>query len=397
MLDRSRGLFEHLWVFREWLKQAGYSPLTAREKLRFVTQLLCSRDADGDGIEDFDEQQIDAHVAQKRGRGRRRTLLQFLDHLRERGVAAPRSDSIDASPAAQLEERYECHLRQERGLSPRTLVGYRRFVRPFLDEWFGQGARSLKGLTHFQIATFLLRRAPTTAPKSAQLMGSALRSFLRFAFFSAETGTDLSLAVPMVRQFRKATVPKFLPVKDVERVLASCDLTCPVGRRDHALLLLVARLGLRGGEIVRLELGDLRWRSGELVVRGKGQVRDLLPLPKDAGEALALYLTQDRPRCSSRRVFLRMRAPLRGFANVGAVTTIVQRAVARAGLRPPQRGPHLLRHSLATSMIQRGATMTEIGQLLRHRSAGSTELYAKVDFEGLRGIALPWPGTGGGR
>jgi site-specific recombinase XerD len=397
MLDRSRGLLEHLGVFEERLRQAGYSPLTAREKLRFVTQLLRSRDADGDGIEDLDEEQIDAHVAQKRGQGRRRTLLQFLDHLRERGVAAPRSNPPDASPAAQLVERYECHLRQERGLAPRTLLGYRRFVRPFLDEWFGRGGKSLKGLTYRQVDTFLLRRAPTMMPKTAQLMGSALRSFLRFAFFAAETRRDLSLAVPMVRQFHKAAVPKFLPAKDVERVLASCDLTRPVGRRDRALLLLVARLGLRGGEIVRLELGDLRWRSGELVVRGKGQVHDLLPLPKDAGEALAQYLTQDRPRCSSRRVFLRMRAPLRGFANVGAVTTIVQRAVARAGLRPPQRGPHLLRHSLATSMIQQGATMAEIGQLLRHRSAASTELYAKVDFEGLRGIALPWPGTRGGR
>lgn len=397
MLDRSRGLLEHLGVFGEWLKQAGYSPLTAREKLRFVSQLLRSRDADGDGIEDLDEEQIDTHVTRKRGEGRRRTLLQFLDHLRERGLAAPRSDPTDASPAARLVEHYERHLRQERGLSPRTLLGYRRFVRPFLDEWFGQGAKSLKGLTHRQVDTFLLRRAPAMAPKSAQLMGSALRSFLRFTFFTAETDTDLSLAVPMVRQFHKAAVPKFLPVKDVERVLASCDLTCPVGRRDHALLLLVARLGLRGGEVVRLELGDLRWRSGELVVRGKGLVHDLLPLPKDAGEALAQYLTQDRPRCSSRRVFLRMRAPLRGFANTGAVTTIVQRAMARAGLRPPHRGPQLLRQSLATSMLQRGATMAEIGQLLRHRSAGSTELYAKVDFEGLRGVALPWPGTRGGR
>jgi site-specific recombinase XerD len=190
-------------------------------------------------------------------------------------------------------------------------------------------------------------------------------------------------------------VPSFLPAKDVKRVIASCDVATSVGRRDRALLLLVARLGLRAGEVVRLELGDLRWRSGELVVRGKGQVHDLLPLPKDVGEALALYLTRDRPTCSSRRVFLRMRAPRRGFANAGAVTTIVQRAVGRAGLRPPQRGPHLLRRSLATAMVRRGATMAEIGQLLRHRSLQTTAIYAKVDRERLRALARPWPSLGG--
>jgi len=298
MLEGSGAAFaraEHVRAFAGWLDQAGYAPLTAREKLRYASQLLRSWDAEGFRVEDLDEHQIDAHVAHKRGQGRRRTLLQFLEHLRERGIAAPRRDQEDDSPAARLERRYERHLREERGLAPITPAGYRRFVRPFLDEWFGRGPKSLRELTHREVAEFLLRRVPTMAPRTAQGMGTALRSFLRFAFFEAETDVDLSLNVPTVRQFHKAKVPTFLPAKDIERVIASCDLATSVGRRDRALLLLVARLGLRAGEVVRLELGDLRWRSGELIVRGKGQVHDLLPLPKDVGEALALYLTRDRP------------------------------------------------------------------------------------------------------
>lgn len=400
MSDRSGAPFEHLRAFAGWLEQTGYAPLTAREKLRFVGQFLRSLNAEGTCVEDLDEHQVEAFVTQRRGyptHDSRKALQQFLAHLRERGIVRPRSYQEDDSPAARLEKRYECHLLRERGLARATLVNYLRFVRPFLDEWCTRDPRPLRRLTCREVAKFLLRHVPTMAPKSAQVMGTALRSFLRFAFSAAETGVDLSLAVPTVRTFRNAKVPSFLPAQDVERVIASCNVATSVGRRDRALLLLVARLGLRAGEVVRLELGDLRWRSGELVVRGKGQVHDLLPLPEDVGVALALYLTRDRPACSSRRVFLRMRAPRRGFANAGAVTTIVQRAVDRAGLRPPQRGPHLLRRSLATGMVRRGATMAEIGQLLRHRSPNTTELYAKVDFEGLRGVALPWPEAGGDR
>lgn len=391
---------DHLRVFAARLGQAGYAPKTVRTKIRVVAGLLRVLEAGGSRVGDLDERQVDAVVARKRWRsrkGHRRTLLQFLGYLRERGIAARQRAGEDDSPAARLEQRYVRHLREERGLATGTLTLYRSFVCPFLDDWFRHGRTTLSGLTHRDVTKFLLRHVTTVAPKTAQAMGTALRSFLRFAFLEAQTGVDLSFAIPTVRQFRKATVPSFLSTKDVERVIASCDTATPVGRRNRALLLLLARLGLRAGEIVRLELGDLRWRGGELVVRGKGQVHDLLPLPEDVGEALALYLTRDRPACSSRRVFLRMRAPLRGFTGPAAVTTVVERALGRTGLHPARRGSHLLRHSLATGMIQRGATMAEIGQVLRHRSPNTTELYAKVDFERLRGIALPWPKAGGGR
>jgi site-specific recombinase XerD len=321
--------------------------------------------------------------------------MQFLDYLREEGLAQPRQAPDDGSAVGQLERRYARYLQDERGLVDVTVVNYGGLVHRFLVEQFGQGPTDLVKLTSRHIADYLLRQVRTMSPKRAQLMGCALRSFLRFLFFEAETTADLSFAVPTVRQFRKATVPQYLVAADVERVLASCDLTTAVGRRDHAILLMLARLGLRASEVVKLELGDLRWREGEFLVRGKGKLHDRLPLPKDVGKALTLYLTRVRATCSSRRVFIRMRAPLRGFTDAAAVTSLVKRAIERAGLKPPHRGAHLLRHSLATGMIQRGATMAEIGQLLRHRSPNTTELYAKVDFEGLRGVSLAW--VGGGR
>jgi site-specific recombinase XerD len=180
-------------------------------------------------------------------------------------------------------------------------------------------------------------------------------------------------------------------------LLSACDRSTPVGRRDYAILLLLARLGLRAGEVVALELEDLHWRVGEITVRGKGCIHHRLPLVPEVGEAIAAYLRRDRPASASRRVFLRTKAPHRGFAGPGTVTTVVRCAVGRAGLEPASRGAHLLRHSLATGMLRRGASMSEIAELLRHQALGTTQIYAKVDLNGLRSLAQPWPSTGGGR
>lgn len=200
-----------------------------------------------------------------------------------------------------------------------------------------------------------------------------------------------------MRQWRLSSVPRYLSARDVERLLRTCKRSPVTGRRDLAVLLLLARLGLRASEVIALELDDLRWREGEIVVHGKGLVRDRLPLLRDVGEALALYLSKDRPPGTSRRVFLCHRAPHRGFAHPSTISTIVARALVRAGLTPATRGAHLLRHSLATAMARRGASFAEIGQVLRHRSPNTTEIYAKLDFGALRNVALPWPTTRGAR
>lgn len=180
-----------------------------------------------------------------------------------------------------------------------------------------------------------------------------------------------------------------------ERLLKACDRSTPIGRRDYAILLLLARLGLRAGEVMALQIDDLNWRASEILVRGKGLFHDRLPLPREVGEALTRYLLRDRPVCPTRRLFVCMRAPRRPLGGPATMTTIVRRALVRADLHPFLKGPHLLRHSLATSLLRTGATMGEIGEVLRHRFSHSTEIYAKVDFKGLRSLAHPWPIGGG--
>jgi len=201
--------------------------------------------------------------------------------------------------------------------------------------------------------------------------------------------------VPRVADWRLATLPKSITSDQVERLLEACDRRNAVGRRDYAILLMLARLGLRAGEIVAMDLEDLDWDTGELVVRGKGGRRDRLPLPRDVGAAVAAYLRLGRPTCSTRRVFIRMRAPLRGFANSIAICTIVERALTRAELDPPRKGAHLLRHTLACTMLRGGASLAEIGEILRHRSPDTTAIYAKVDVTALRALAPAWPRSAG--
>ncbi len=224
-------------------------------------------------------------------------------------------------------------------------------------------------------------------------MVTALRGFLRWVHVKRALAADLAATVPAVACWRFSTVPKSIPARDVEHLLRRCRRrNSEAGLRDHAVIMLMARLGLRGGEVVSLDLADFDWAAGTLRVHGKGGRQDVLPLPSDVGKAVARYLRHGRPACSCRRVFVRARAPRRGFATTGAVCTIVKRALERAELDPPRKGGHILRHALACSMLRRGATLTEIGQVLRHRRADTTTIYAKVDFHALRALAPAWPG-----
>jgi site-specific recombinase XerD len=228
-------------------------------------------------------------------------------------------------------------------------------------------------------------------------MTTAFRSFFRFLFQTGELQADLAASVPTVAAWRLSTVPKYLIPEEVDRVLAGCDRQTTTGRRDYTILLLLARLGLRAGEVVSLQLDDIDWRTGEILIRGKGLLHDRMPVPVDVGEALASYLRIDRPPCQTRRVFVCMKAPRSGLAGPSTVTTIVRRALDRAGLDPAFKGAHVLRHSLATTMLRAGASMVEIGEVLRHRIPSTTEIYAKLDFDALRSLAHSWPGIGGGQ
>jgi site-specific recombinase XerD len=247
----------------------------------------------------------------------------------------------------------------------------------------------MREISPTNISEFVLRHAHSSPYQRDKLMVTALRSFFRYLLVRGEIEVDLAATVPAVAHWRQSTVPKRLSREETSRLVEACDLSTVIGRRDRALLLLISRLGLRASEIIAFELDDVHWQSAEIVVRGKGGFQDRLPLVHDVGDALATYL-RDRQSCACRQVFIRTRAPIRGFTNPSTVSTIVRRALERASLDPPAKGAHLLRHSLAAEMLGFGATMSEIGQVLRHRSAQTTEIYAKVDTVGLRGLAQPW-------
>jgi site-specific recombinase XerD len=326
---------------------------------------------------------------------RRRAIALFLEHMRRIGVSRSAGEPADATPAGVVLRKYVRHLRGDRGFADRSVAVYLPYVRQFVADCV---LRSGVDLDSEAVRTYFLDRVHKRPLAYTCLVAAALRSFLRFLFFRGATSTDLARAIPRVQRWRLAPVHAFLSPEDVDRVLRRTDRTTPTGRRDYAILLLLARLGLRGGEVAALELGDVRWRKAEVAVRGKGGVVRVLPLPADAGRAMARYVRSDRPRSVSRRLFLRRIPPYVGLSGPATVGHVVRYALMRAGLHDPSRrgASHLFRHGLATCMVRQGATIPEIAEILGHRSIGTTQIYAKVDFETLRGVALPWP-RGGGR
>ena len=236
---------------------------------------------------------------------------------------------------------------------------------------------------------FVLHNTARRGRWSTKSIITALRSFLGFSFQTGRTTTNLVAAVPTVPLSNLSDLPRFLQPEQVEKVLRCCDRRTKVGKRDYAILLLLARLGLRSGEVAKLTLDDIGWATAELLIRGKGARLDKLPLLQDVGAALADYLQNVRPRCSSRHVFIRSRAPHIGLLGASTMGSIVLRAVDRAQIHSHHRGAHIFRHSLATRMLGHGASLAQIGQVLRHQNVQTTEVYAKVDLIALRRLALP--------
>jgi site-specific recombinase XerD len=302
-----------------------------------------------------------------------------------------------ASEAEDLVDRYLAYLRSVRGLAANSVLVYASCARAFLAHRIATAGRlALDTLDAEAIRIFLVDHVAHRSSSAARLLSIGLRSLLRFLFVRGDITRDLSGAVPMVRTYQQSSVPAVLSPEDIERVLATADRLTPRGRRDYAILLLLARLGLRANEIVSLELSDLQWRAAEIAIRGKGPRRDQLPLLADVGEAIAHYVREDRGVSPSRRVFLRLIPPRVGLTRPCSIDHIVRFALARAGIvHPPRRVAHLFRHSLATRMIRHGASMAEIAEVLRHRSHTTTAIYAKVSFEALRAVARPWPTDGG--
>jgi len=318
-------------------------------------------------------------------------LQRLLELLQRKGVvAAPASPT--ATPAERLQREYGLYLQQERALAATTRACYLPFVDEFLTQRFGVGPANLSRLCAADVTGFVRRRAVSIQSRRVQLMTTALRSFLRFARYRGDIDKDLAACVPAVANWKLSTIPRALPADQVEQVLASIDRKTAVGRRDYAILLILARLGLRAGEIRTLKLEDLDWQEGLITVRGKAGRYSQLPLPADVGAAIADYLRHGRPTASSRCVFLRTRAPVEGFQSQSGVGSMVRHALARAGIDACRTGAHQFRHALACQMLRQGASLSEIGELLRHRSPQTTAIYAKVDLASLATLALPWPG-----
>jgi site-specific recombinase XerD len=323
-----------------------------------------------------------------------KALVPLLGYLRELGVTPPAPPPGPAGPAQTLLDRYRHFLVTERGLGCATARDYVVKVRPFLAGRERAGGLDLASLTAAEVTAFVLASCPGKPKGTAKLTVTALRSLLGFLHVEGLIRESLGEAVPAVASWRLAGLPTALEPTQVAALLASCDRSTAVGRRDFAMLTLLARLGMRAGEVAALALEDIDWRAGEITVSGKGGRAERLPLPADAGEAVAVYLRQGRPEPveAIRQVFLRVRAPHRGLTS-GGVTQAVFSAGRRAGIGPVYA--HRLRHSAATGMLDAGASLTEIGQVLRHRRLLSTAIYAKADIDRLRTLARRWPGGGG--
>ncbi|WP_157256416.1 tyrosine-type recombinase/integrase [Pelomonas sp. Root1217] len=320
-------------------------------------------------------------------------LQQLLRYLQAHGLCA--MPAVDTLPADALLADFEGFLLGDRGLAASTTSGYRAAVREFLVDRFGNERVDLGALRATDVIRFLQGQPRRTRPHRLKHLVTALRAFLRWGEYCGEINAALTQAVPAVALWSTTPpLPRAIGADHARSAINSCDPGTTVGKRDRAVLLLLARLGLRGGEVLTLMLDDIDWDAGRLRVHGKNGRECLMPLPVDVGEAIAAYLQHGRPQSADRHLFLRVRAPIRGLLHGSdGIGSIVGNALERAGVDAPHKGAHQFRHALAVHMLKGGASLPEIGEVLRHRDAVSTSIYAKVDIAALRLLALPWPGS----
>lgn len=383
-------------AFAQELRGRGYTRLTVAGHLRLMAHL--SRWLSGEGLDAaaLTPERIEAFCAVRRAAGYRRlrtarAVTPLWEFLRRQGACATPPTPAPADAPQRLLERYRAYLVDERGLKPKVVSAWLQAALLFLTEHplLASDGRSTVGAG--QIAAFCARELPRRGPATARNLACALRSFLRFAHLNGLVDVPLVQAVPAVANRQHSGLPDPVTPTQLERLVAGCDRRTRAGRRDVAVLLLLARLGLRAGEVAALGLDDIDWHAGELLVRGKGGRDERMPLPADVGAAVAGYLQHGRPRAvGTRAVFVRAIAPTVALTPTG-ITWIVYAACDRAGL--PRAGAHRLRHCAATGMLRAGASLVEVGQALRHTQVGTTSIYAKVDHVRLRPLAPPWPGS----
>lgn len=378
--------------------ELGYSWTAQRSRLRLLAELSCWMAARSVGLGDLTLLLFDEFLGEARSLcpGARwcspMSERQLLGYLRGLGVLPEPEVPVLSDPVDRLLSEFAEYLVRERGLAAgsSTVRDYRRVARLFLSGRVGRDG-GLELLTAGDVTGFVLAECRRLgSARSGKLIVTVLRGLLRFLYLEGLTASDLTGAVPLVAGWRGASLPKALDPEHVRRMLASCDRATATGRRDFAIVLLLARLGLRSGEVAAIQLSDLDWRAGDLVIRGKGDRHERLPLPQDVGEALVDYLCHGRPDRNGPYLFAKVHAPF-GPLSGGTVRMVVHYACDRAGI--PRVGAHRLRHTVATEVLRAGAPLEEIASLLRHRRHATTVLYAKVDWDRLRELARPWPGS----
>ena len=359
--------------FSQWLKQQGIE--------------LCSITSD------HPKQYLQYRYCQLRpSKGDRAALRHLIEFLRFEGVIPAEKTAVREVTEAELcVQTYEEYLREMRALATATIAHYVPFIHSFLEHCFGNGSVTLSRLCASDVVEFVQHQVSQPNRKQAKTMTNALRSFLNYVHYHSEAALDLVAAVPVVANWSNTLIPRAISTDQVHQLLTSISRDTSTGRRDYAILLLLARLGLRASEVAFLDLDDIDWNTGTLHVRTKGGVRRKFPLSHEVGEAIADYLRRSRPMSNTRRVFLRAKAPIQGFRNHCAVSHVVRRSLEHAGVNAPSFGAHQFRHGLATEMLCQGASLNEIGDVLGHRRLQTTKIYAKVNFEALRTLALPWP------
>ncbi len=322
----------------------------------------------------------------------RRELVHLLHDLREQGLCP--AALVDTTPADDLAASFGHHLLHQQGLADSSIERYRTVAWQFLTERYGSGAVDLSTIGAVDVIGFVQRQAKRLQPPAVKCVVKGLRSFLRYAQYRGDVAPELVAAVPAVASWAcTPTLPKAIAAEHAQRAIDSCDLDTAIGLRDRAVLLLLARLGLRAREVIALQLEDCDWDRGHLLILGKGRRECVVPMPVDVGEAIAAYLERGRPTCKDRHLFLRSMAPVCGFLQGSdGIGSIVRYALRRAKIEAPHSGSHQFRHALAVRMLQGGASLPEISEVLRHRSPQSTSIYARVDIQALRSLAVAWPG-----
>ena len=397
-LARCRSGLTNLYLenFIVWLESQGYQRFTIRRHVREVVHFADWAEAEGLALRDLNRGALNRLCSQLAERnslrypcGKQRHICHsaflLIDFLEEIGAVEARPPYTSTQDPTLLLEFREW-MRTQRGTLDSTLNEYRRPILDLLDD-LGSEPSTFEAIG---LREFLLRRVSCFSQWKSKNLATAVRMFLRFLIARGYCAPGLEHAIPTVAKWRLSSLPKYLSVQDVECLINSCDQSSPLGARDRAILVLIARLGLRAGDVSALKFGDLLWEEGTLIVSGKGRRQTRLPLSQEVGEAILYYLSHGRPRKVSDHIFITTAAPLVPISRQ-AVGQTVARAIRCTGISAPTKGSHLLRHSAATRLLREGVSLPTISALLRHASIETTTVYAKVDVDLLQEVAMPWP------